>query len=143
MLHELAKVLKFMKWISEKKSPTDWQTYLELTVIWAPFVDGMARASTMPGMEELTSHIGPDTTDFTWIPINKRLETQNSTVLRLDMLKELVAKASHRAIVRQCVCRQAFVCEHYPKDIGCIYLGDSQQRTLIRPSLYMQRPTRP
>jgi ferredoxin len=125
MLHELAKVLRFSKWISEKKSPTDWQTYLELTSIWAPFVDGMARASTMPGMEELTSHLKPESTDFTWVPINKRLETQNSTVLPLDMLKELVAKSSHRAIVRQCVCRQAFGCEHYPIDIGCIYLGDS------------------
>ncbi len=126
MIFEIGQVMKFYKWFQEKKNPTDWQTYLELMPLWAQFVDGLAKASNMPGIgEEITPMLREEVMDYTWIPINKRLEAQKSTVLPLDMLKELVTKTSHRVIARQCPCRQGFACEHYPKDLGCIYMGES------------------
>ncbi len=126
MLYELGHVLKFFKEFQEKENPLDWPTYLKLMELWAPFVDSLAKGSNMPGIgEEITPMLGEDVMDYAWIPINKRLETQKSEVLPLDMVKEMVAKTSHRVIARQCPCRQGFACEHYPKDLGCIYMGES------------------
>ena len=127
MLNELKSVEKFVKWMKGKENPTNWQGYLEMTAMWAEFVDAWMKGGTIPGVLEATADINPssDNIDYTWIPVNKRLETQKSTVLPLDMVKELVAKTSHRAILRQCPCRQGFSCEHYPKDLGCVYMGES------------------
>jgi len=126
MLYELGNLSNFFKAISEKKNPLDWQTYLELTVKWASFVDGLAKSSNVPGMDkELASMMSPEVMDYTWIPINKRLESPGSTVIPLDILKELISKTAHRVIARQCFCRQGFACEHYPKDLGCIYMGEA------------------
>ena len=127
MLQDIGNVLKFFKVFSEKKNPTNWQTYLELISLWAPFVDSLAKGSNMPGIgEEITPMLRPEVMDYTWIPVNKRLEAPAaSKPVPLEMLKDLVRKTSHRVITRSCPCRTGFGCEHYPHDIGCMYLGES------------------
>ena len=126
MLQELGTIVKFFNVFLRKKNPTDWPTYLKLMALWAPFVDAIAKASSMPLIgRALTPMMRKGVMDYTWIPINKRLEVPESKVLPLDVLKELVAKSAHRVIARQCPCRQGFACEHYPKDLGCIYLGEA------------------
>ena len=45
MLHELGHVLKFFKEFQEKENPLDWQTYLKLMELWAPFVDSLAKGA--------------------------------------------------------------------------------------------------
>ena len=108
--------------------PTNWQSYLWVAARWQKFTHGgpaMANVPvlgdfTMPGMVLQEKYF-----DTQWIPINKRLEDSESTVIPLNLLKELIGRTAHRVILHQCPCRQGYGCTDYPKDIGCIYLGDA------------------
>jgi len=36
-----------------------------------------------------------------------------------------VARASRHVVLNQCLCRRAEHCHTYPREIGCLFLGDA------------------
>jgi ferredoxin len=108
--------------------PTRWIDYLMTTPIWRAMTDGAAKASNLPVLGDFVlKMLGHDKEhyDVTWFPINKRLEDQGTTIVPVDILREYIRKSSHRVIMDQCPCRQGCGCQDYPKDLGCIYLGEA------------------
>ncbi len=59
----------------------------------------------------------------TVIPIHQPLTPQESVVLPSGVVDHFIEEAGYRWIMNTCFCRDANHCEHYPIDLGCVFLG--------------------
>jgi len=66
------------------------------------------------------------------IPVNQAVQGTESVVLPFSLLAPLVERASQRFVLAECICRQGERCRHYPRDLGCLFLGDGA--AMIDPS---------
>lgn len=82
------------------------------------------KAGRLPFMSQLNPWLRADQNEARWLPINKNLEADESMPLPLELLDRFIDEASHRRIVDACVCRTLEGCNDYPRDIGCIMMGD-------------------
>ncbi len=58
------------------------------------------------------------------LPIGEAIRGSESVVLPYPLLAPLVEGASVRTILNECVCRRVEGCQAYPRDVGCLFLGD-------------------
>lgn len=79
----------------------------------------------LPGMDRFHPWLRADKSDIRWLPINADISMPADTPLPLQILDRLIGEASHRVIVDYCGCRQGWKCESYPREIGCLMMGDS------------------
>jgi UDP-glucose 4-epimerase len=66
----------------------------------------------------------PRKQSLTYIPINRELGETSSSFLPRQIMADLIAASSHRAIIRHCTCRMDRGCTHHEIGIGCMLLGD-------------------
>jgi ferredoxin len=71
--------------------------------------------------------------DVTFIPINEDIPPPENVMLPRQVLRELVKASSHRFIYDGCICRKEEECENYPRDLGCLFLGEAAAH--LHPSL--------
>lgn len=65
-------------------------------------------------------------TDLRSLPLNENIELPEGAPMPVDLLYRFIEEASHRTITEDgCMCRISCGCEHYPEEIGCLFLGDS------------------
>ena len=57
------------------------------------------------------------------IPVGEVVRGTQSVVLPYQLLAPLVAEASTRVLLKNCLCRQGENCQTYPHEIGCLFLG--------------------
>jgi ferredoxin len=69
--------------------------------------------------------VRPDHNRHIIIPVNRVVSGTESVVLPPDVLEALVARASRHVTLNQCLCRRAEHCHAYPREIGCLFLGDA------------------
>lgn len=70
------------------------------------------------------------------LPVNRVVRGTESVALPYGLLETLVARASHQVVLNQCLCRRAEGCRTYPRDLGCLFLGDAAGQIspeLVRP----------
>lgn len=61
-------------------------------------------------------------------PLNIEItDTDKQVVMPADLMKKAIRDARYRAIMTSCICREAQDCKNYPKDIGCIFLGEAAE----------------
>lgn len=60
-----------------------------------------------------------------FLAVNQDIHLDEGTPMPLDIIHELIDRASHRVIVDKCLCRATLGCENYPADIGCLMMGRS------------------
>ncbi|HUT19405.1 MAG TPA: 4Fe-4S binding protein [Anaerolineae bacterium] len=58
------------------------------------------------------------------LPIGQAIQGSESVVLPYPLLAPLVEGASARTILHECLCRHVEGCQDYPRDVGCLFLGD-------------------
>jgi len=58
------------------------------------------------------------------IPVNEVVHGAESVVLPFPLLMPLVERASQRVVMSECMCRQGESCQRYPRDLGCLFLGE-------------------
>jgi UDP-glucose 4-epimerase len=58
------------------------------------------------------------------LPIGEAIQGGESVVLPYPLLAPLIEGASARTILNECVCRRVEGCQAYPRDVGCLFLGD-------------------
>lgn len=87
-------------------------------------IDIGSRFSRLPGAS-LHPWMWPSKTDMRWLPINEDIEMAEDMPMPITILDQLIEEASHRMIYEFCGCREACQCNHYPREIGCLMLGDS------------------
>ena len=71
--------------------------------------------------------------DVTFVPVYESIPAPQSTALPRQVIAELIRASSHRFIHNGCICRNQEGCESYPRDLGCIFLGEAASR--LHPSL--------
>lgn len=62
------------------------------------------------------------------------LEAAQGVVLPVDMMKQAIRESDYRVILKRCLCRSAYSCDHYPRDHGCLFLGN-RARGLVEKGL--------
>jgi len=69
----------------------------------------------------------------TFIPVSEDIPTPQSTALPRQAIAELIRASSHRFIHDGCICRNQEGCVNYPRELGCIFLGEAASH--LHPSL--------
>ena len=59
------------------------------------------------------------------IPVEKVIVGRRQVVLPMDVLTPLIERADTVAIMNECLCRRGSGCRAFPKDLGCLLLGDA------------------
>jgi UDP-glucose 4-epimerase len=67
---------------------------------------------------------GADGNEAIIIPVQEAVRGTESVVLPLSLLGPLIERASARTILNECLCRRGEGCRTYPRDIGCLFLGE-------------------
>jgi len=69
--------------------------------------------------------------DMTYLPmdrvitVNEAVSSPEGQVLPSRALEYFIHNASHRCIIKFCICREAMECKDYPVEMGCLFLGDA------------------
>jgi len=71
--------------------------------------------------------------DSVVIEIGKNLETPQETALPSRIVDHFIDKANFHWVMDFCICRDSCDCQDYPKEIGCLFLGEAAKR--INPHL--------
>ncbi len=79
----------------------------------------------LPLLDKIHPWLRRDKTDMRWLPINANIHMPENVPMPLELLYRFIEEASHRAIIDYCGCRKGFKCGNYPREIGCLLLGDS------------------
>jgi ferredoxin len=59
------------------------------------------------------------------LPVNESIEPPGEMVLPSQIVEHFIAQAGSHWIMDRCICRDAISCEHYPIDLGCLFLGEA------------------
>ncbi len=125
-----------MKGVEMRKNlvKRDWRTMLWAISVWQPVTDLWAKTTAWPVVGKLFGWIvNRDHYDVTFIPINEELEREGSTVVPKQLVAEMIRRSCHRVILPLCMCRVGCRCEHFPMEIGCIFMGEGAKQ--IDPSI--------
>jgi ferredoxin len=68
-----------------------------------------------------------------YIPVQVEVTPPESRVLPAQLVENLIVEAPFRFILHRCLCRSLESCRNFPKDIGCLFLGEGARE--IEPSL--------
>jgi ferredoxin len=83
------------------------------------------RVGRLPVVGRLLSpFFGERQCSATIIPVHQVIRGTESVPLPYLVLAPLLEQASYRFIMKECVCRSGEGCQTYPRDLGCIFLGD-------------------
>jgi ferredoxin len=63
--------------------------------------------------------------DATYIPVGEAVDDLPGSVLPYQIIGDFVNQASKRFVLDYCLCREGNKCSDYPREIGCIFLGDA------------------
>jgi ferredoxin len=59
------------------------------------------------------------------IPVNQVVDPPGSTVLPSQVVDHFIEKANYHWIMNFCLCRDSEKCQDYPRDLGCLFLGEA------------------
>ena len=62
------------------------------------------------------------------IQINQPIERQGETVVPSSILEHFVEEANYHFIMNWCICRSSSKCDHYPIELGCLFLGEAAMK---------------
>ena len=57
------------------------------------------------------------------IDIHEPIQPEENLVLPTQVVKHFINQANYLWIMNSCICRDSNQCEHYPIELGCIFLG--------------------
>lgn len=59
------------------------------------------------------------------IPINRGLEGRDDLVLPSQILDCIIENAGYHWIMDFCICRESSDCKNFPKNLGCLFMGEA------------------
>jgi ferredoxin len=104
-----------------------------------PYRNHLARLTRLPILGSLVERLWFDGDQILYlpgdrlIPIHEPIEAPGEMALPSHVAEHFIERASHHWLMDKCLCREAADCQDYPRDLGCLFLG---QATLdINPQL--------
>lgn len=96
----------------------------------------MARMTQIPGIGRVMEHVFFDKDEMMYLPkdsvvmrsrvrtigIGKEVEGDN-IVMPSQVIEHFLRRSRYIFIMNKCMCRDSNHCEHYPHELGCIFLG--------------------
>jgi ferredoxin len=92
-------------------------TWISARATQWPLVGRLVAAAALPLFSKKNLNIS-------YIPINESLQGVPSSYLPREIVRELIARSSHRVIIERCTCRDARGCRQHPVTLGCTLLGE-------------------
>lgn len=102
----------------------------------------IAKLTKIPVFKQLIDKMLFEEDEILYIPkdnvitINKPIFQTESFVLPSQVLEHFVNQANHHVIMDFCICRESARCKDYPRNLGCLFLGETAQK--INPALGRQ-----
>ncbi len=62
------------------------------------------------------------------IKVNQELDSPQSMVIPSQVVEYYIKKANQHWIMNFCICRDGDQCQDYPRDLGCLFLGEPAAR---------------
>jgi ferredoxin len=59
------------------------------------------------------------------IEINQTVDDHDNVVLPSEVVDHFIRESKYHWIMNRCICRDGSDCKDYPKDLGCIFLGEA------------------
>jgi ferredoxin len=56
--------------------------------------------------------------------VNQSIARPSNIVAPSDVIRHFIHESNHILIMNKCICRESTPCQHYPIDIGCIFMGE-------------------
>jgi ferredoxin len=101
--------------------------------LW-PFTHMVKKLSAYTPFRQIFAPLIKDSIfDVTFVPVSESIPVPEDTALPSQAIAELIKASSHRFINNVCICRTQEHCVNYPRDLGCIFLGEAASR--MHPSL--------
>ena len=96
----------------------------------------LAKASRIPGVGALMSRLLFDGDDLVYLPkdsvvevaVNRQVPVPDTVPLPSGIVHGFIDEASFHWIMDFCICREANKCEDYPRDLGCLFMGEAARR---------------
>lgn len=58
------------------------------------------------------------------IQVNKSIKKEDDMILPSKIVEYFINKAKYHWVMNFCICRDSNKCENYPRDLGCLFLGE-------------------
>jgi ferredoxin len=96
----------------------------------------LAKASRIPGVGALMSKMLFDGDDLVYLPkdkvveltVNQNIPMPDTIPLPSKIIHELIEEASFHWIMDFCICREANKCKDYPRELGCLFMGEAAMK---------------
>lgn len=86
------------------------------------------RIGDIPPFKQMAGLVASDNNlSSSFIPVDEEIEIPPGVVAPRIIIEDYIRKASHRVIVHECVCRVGEGCSRYPRDLGCLLLGEASR----------------
>jgi hypothetical protein len=91
----------------------------------------LARMTRLPGFGELVDRVFFEGDDMVYlpmdhpIPVNEKLDQPVEIVLPSRIVDHFIEQAKYHWIMNFCICRESKKCTDYPRNYGCIFLGEA------------------
>ncbi len=59
------------------------------------------------------------------IPVDQTVKKGDDMILPSKVVEHFVEKAKYRWLMNFCICREGMKCEHYPRNLGCLFMGEA------------------
>ncbi|HIH87928.1 TPA: 4Fe-4S binding protein [Candidatus Bathyarchaeota archaeon] len=101
-----------------------------------PLRFAFAKASRIPGIGAIMSWMLFDGDDMVYLPkdnvvelaVNQPIDPGTSTPLPGEVVHRFIDEAGFHWAMNFCICREANKCKDYPRDLGCLFLGEAAKR---------------
>lgn len=111
--------------------------FIELLKRFFPYSRPLARMTRLPVIGPLVDHALFEDDDVMILPqddevsrsraitVDRPVALPTNQVLPSQVVEHFIESAEHLWIMSRCICRDASGCEHYPRDLGCLFLGEA------------------
>ena len=93
----------------------------------------------IPGLRGLIPWLDPGKNSFTYLPVNKSLESPVNNVMPVQIIHDFIDRASVHLIMNECGCRMLNDCKNHSHDIGCLFMGETAHKLPHGVSHYVTR----
>lgn len=96
-----------------------------------PNVKIIAKLTNIPILGKIVDKLLFEGDDLIYLPQDKIIEVDRELgeyseyVLPSQILEYFIKKAKYHWIMDFCICRTSMECKDYPRDLGCLFLGDA------------------
>lgn len=109
--------------------------FVDLIEKFFPYRSKIARLTKIPMLKWIAKKMIFEKTNLTILPkdniveinVNETIEPPESIVLPSKIVEHFIKKSNYRFIMNFCICRESMDCKNYPKDLGCLFLGEAAE----------------